>query len=115
MVLRGAAHHAFENVGQISLGVDAMQFCRVEKLFCYEAGPGGYGLYRQLIGLGHECVVVSPSLIPMKPGDKVKTDRRDVALTVALEKRASELAAPNPLADRIVQLWSPIAATATES
>ena len=44
--------------------------------FCYEAGPCGYGLHRLLTGYGHECVVVAPSLIPMKAGDRVKTDRR---------------------------------------
>ena len=38
--------------------------------FCYEAGPCGYGLHRLLTGLGHECVVVAPSLIPMKVGSK---------------------------------------------
>ena len=38
--------------------------------FCYEAGPCGYGLHRQLTGLGHECIVVAPSLIPMKAGDR---------------------------------------------
>jgi transposase len=36
--------------------------------FCYEAGPTGYGLYRQLTALGHDCIVVAPSLIPRKPG-----------------------------------------------
>jgi transposase len=45
--------------------------------FCYEAGPCGYGLYRQITMLGHECVVVAPSLVPTRPGDHVKTDRRD--------------------------------------
>jgi len=45
--------------------------------FCYEAGPCGYGIYRQLTEMGHECIVVAPSLIPMKAGDRVKTDRRD--------------------------------------
>ena len=45
--------------------------------FCYEAGPCGYELYRYLTGEGHICVVVAPSLIPKKPGDKVKTDKRD--------------------------------------
>jgi transposase len=45
--------------------------------FCYEAGPCGYGLHRQITDLGHECVVVAPSLIPMKAGDRIKTDRRD--------------------------------------
>ncbi len=43
--------------------------------FCYEAGPCGYGVWRHLRGLGHDCVVVAPSLIPRKPGDRVKTDR----------------------------------------
>jgi transposase len=46
-------------------------------LFCYEAGPCGYGLYRQVINSGHECQVVAPSLIPCKPGERIKTDRRD--------------------------------------
>lgn len=48
-------------------------------LFCYEAGPCGYGLYRQLLGLGHDAQVVAPSLIPRKPGERIKTDRRDAA------------------------------------
>jgi transposase len=58
--------------------------------FCYEAGPCGYGLYRQLSGLGHACVVVAPSLIPTKAGDRVKTDRRDAAMLAKLH-RAGEL------------------------
>jgi len=45
--------------------------------FCYEAGPCGYGLYRQILKLGHDCEVVAPSLIPNKPGERIKTDRRD--------------------------------------
>jgi transposase len=45
--------------------------------FCYEAGPTGYGLYRLLKSLSHECLVVAPSLIPKKAGDRVKTNRRD--------------------------------------
>ena len=45
--------------------------------FCYEAGPCGYGIQRQLSEAGHECVVAAPSLIPRKPGDRIKTDRRD--------------------------------------
>src|SRR5919112_2697577 len=58
--------------------------------FCYEAGPTGYGLHRLLTGLGHHCTVVAPSLIPRKPGDRVKTNRRD-ALTLARLPRAGEL------------------------
>jgi transposase len=60
--------------------------------FCYEAGPTGYGLYRQLIAMGHECTVVAPSLIPRKPGDRVKTNRRD-ATQLARLLRAGELTA----------------------
>jgi len=48
-------------------------------LFCYEAGPCGYGLYRQILKLGHDCQVVAPSLIPNKPGERIKTDRRDAS------------------------------------
>src|ERR1700704_1863494 len=60
--------------------------------FCYEAGPTGYGLYRQIKALGHDCVVVAPSLIPKRPGDRVKTNRRD-ALNLAKLLRAGELTA----------------------
>ncbi|MFM2044570.1 MAG: hypothetical protein RLY86_3146, partial [Pseudomonadota bacterium] len=45
--------------------------------FCYEAGPTGYGLYRQILELGHTCDVVAPSLVPKRPGEQVKTNRRD--------------------------------------
>jgi len=46
---------------------------------CYEAGPCGYALYWQLTALGVACQVVAPTLVPVKPGDRVKTDRRDAA------------------------------------
>ena len=61
-------------------------------LFCYEAGPCGYGLYRQLIGSGHDCQVVAPSQIPKKAGDRIKTDRRD-ALKLARLLRSGDLTA----------------------
>ena len=61
-------------------------------LFVYEAGPCGYGLYRQIVASGHACEVVAPSLIPQKAGDRVKTDRRD-ALGLARLSRAGELTA----------------------
>jgi transposase len=60
--------------------------------FCYEAGPTGYGLYRLIKSLGHDCIVVAPSLIPSKPGDRVKTNRRD-AVNQARLLRAGELTA----------------------
>ena len=58
--------------------------------FCYEAGPTVYGLHRQITALGHECVVVAPSLIPRRPGERVKTNRRD-AVSHAKLHRAGEL------------------------
>jgi transposase len=58
--------------------------------FCYEAGPCGYGIQRQLTGMGHDCAVVAPSLIPRKPGVRIKTDRRD-ATNLAKLHRAGEL------------------------
>jgi transposase len=61
-------------------------------LFCYKAGPRGYGLYRQLLSLGHDCQVVVPSLIPRKPGERVKTDRRDVQ-KLSRHLRAGDLTA----------------------
>jgi len=66
--------------------------------FCYEAGPTGYGLHRLITSMGHPCTVVAPSLIPRKPGDRVKTNRRD-AIGLAKLLRAGELTAvwvPDP-------------------
>jgi len=60
--------------------------------FCYEAGPCGYGIQRQLTSAGHQCAVVAPSLIPRKPGARIKTDRRD-AINLAKLHRAGELTA----------------------
>ena len=60
--------------------------------FCYEAGPTGYGLHRQVKSLGHECIVAAPSLIPKKPGDRVKTNRRD-AVGLAKLLRSGDLTA----------------------
>ena len=59
---------------------------------CYEAGPTGYVLYWQLTELGVECVVIAPTLVPVKAGDRVKTDRRD-ALRLARSHRAGDLTA----------------------
>lgn len=64
---------------------------RYERLqVCFEAGPTGYGLYRQIQELGHDCMVVAPALIPQRRGDRVKTNRRD-AVTLARLHRAGEL------------------------
>ena len=62
---------------------------------CYEAGPGGYQLQRLLTTLGVACDVVAPSLIPIRAGDRVKTDRRDAKKLVRLY-RAGELVFVQP-------------------
>lgn len=58
--------------------------------FVYEAGPCGYEVHRQITALGHLCAVIAPALTPVRPGDRVKTDRRD-ADKLARFKRAGEL------------------------
>ena len=84
---------AIENTGPATAKLVRKLAAKYERLtFCYEAGPTGYGLHRQIKSLGYECVVVAPSLIPKRPGDKVKTNRRD-ALSLAKLLRADELTA----------------------
>src|SRR5215470_17300056 len=58
-------------------------------VFVSEAGPCGYGLYRYLTTQGHVCWVVAPSLIPTKPGERVKPNRRD-AVTLARLMRSGD-------------------------
>lgn len=58
--------------------------------FCYEAGPTGYGLHRCITDLGHDCIVIAPTAMPRRPGDRVKTNRRD-AMDLARLLRADEL------------------------
>jgi transposase len=86
-------HGVVENRADIVVRLAERLGRRGERLrFCYEAGPCGYGLHRLLSELGHDCVVVAPSLIPKKPGDRVKTNRRD-ATKLARLHRAGELTA----------------------
>ena len=96
-VAEGGRTGSIEYLGEISNDPGAIgKLCkRLERAglvlsFCYEAGPCGYGVYRQLTDLGHQCDVVAPSLIPKKPGDRVKTDRRDATMLARL-LRAGEL------------------------
>lgn len=60
--------------------------------FVYEAGPCGYHLHRQMTALGQTCTVIAPGLTPRKPGDRVKTDRRDAEKLADLH-RAGQLTA----------------------
>jgi transposase len=73
---------------------------------CYEAGPTGYALYWQLVELGVECEIVAPTLVPQKPGERVKTDRRD-AIKLARCHRAGDLTAvfvPEPALEALRDL-----------
>ncbi|GAC1478238.1 MAG: IS110 family transposase [Acetobacteraceae bacterium] len=73
---------------------------------CFEAGPTGYGLYRQIQDLGHDCLVIAPALIPKRAGERVKTNRRD-AVTLARLHRAGELTGvwvPDPVHEAIRDL-----------
>ncbi len=88
---RGEMAHTVKAVGKLIERL-SKEFDGQVLLFCYEAGPCGYGLYRQIVEAGHECEVVAPSLIPKKAGERVKTDRRD-ALKLARYLRAGDLTA----------------------
>lgn len=93
---------AAESAGEVrSLGVIPNRLESIRKLVkklglvkhlrvCYEAGPTGYVVYWQLTALGVACEVVAPTLVPVKAGDRVKTDRRD-ALKLARSYRAGDL------------------------
>jgi transposase len=61
-----------------------------DMLCCYEAGPCGYGLHRQMGRMGVACEVIAPSLTPRKPGERVRTDKRD-ATKLAILLRGGEL------------------------
>src|SRR3569833_1601973 len=83
-----------------SLGIIANELGAIRRLIqklgkknlraCYEAGPTGFALYRQLVELGIECEVIAPTLIPKTAADRIKTDRRD-ALMLARCYRAGDL------------------------
>jgi transposase len=72
--------------------VERLRIPGVRLVAAYEAGPTGYALHRQLTRLGVECTVAAPSLIPTRPGDRIKTDRRD-AVKLAQLLRSGDLTA----------------------
>jgi transposase len=82
----GVIPNRLESVRKLVQKLGPVQHLRA----CYEAGPTGYVLYWQLTKLGVACEVIAPSLVPTKPGDRVKTDRRD-AEKLARCYRAGEL------------------------
>lgn len=100
--IAGAYAPESRDVEVVVLGTIGPRQCDMDKLirqlqsngaplvFVYGAGPCGYGVYRSLTQTGFACHVVAPSLIPRKPGDRVKTDRRD-AITLARLMRSEDL------------------------
>jgi transposase len=84
----GVIPNRAESVGRLIRKLGKPEQLRV----CYEAGPTGYVLYWQLSELGVKCEVVAPTLVPVKTGDRVKTDRRD-AEKLARSYRAGDLTA----------------------
>jgi transposase len=100
-------HGIIENSpGQIAQLIKRLARKGVSLYFCYEAGPCGYGLHRQILESGHTCIVVAPSTIPIRPGQRIKTDRRD-AVNLARLLRAGELEAvwvPDPAHEAIRDL-----------
>src|SRR5215213_8777964 len=87
--VRLAAVRAGEVVRELSLPFDHERVERELRAWpgarvVYEAGPTGFGLYRHLGGAGVECEIVAPGLVPSRPGDRIKTDRRDARKLAAL-------------------------------
>jgi transposase len=66
--------------------------------FCYEAGVCGFTLQRRIEAMGHQCSVIAPSLVPLKPGDRIKTDRRDAKKLLSLfaAGQLTEVYPPSP-------------------
>jgi hypothetical protein len=84
----GMIPNRLESVGELLKKLGPVEKLRA----CYEAGSTGYVLYWQLAELGVQCEVIAPSLIPIKAGDRVKTDRRD-AEKLARSYRSGDLTA----------------------
>ena len=84
----GVIPNRSDSIGKLVKKLGSAKELRV----CYEAGPTGYAVYWQLTALGVPCEVVAPTLVPVKAGDRVKTDRRD-ALKLARSYRAGDLTA----------------------
>ena len=104
----GVIPNRTESIGRLIRKLGNPEQLRV----CYEAGPTGYVLYWQLSELGVKCEVVAPTLVPVKTGDRVKTDRRD-AEKLARSYRAGDLtpvwvpdAAHEALRDLVRARWA---------
>lgn len=72
----------------------------IELRVAYEAGPTGYALHPQLAAMGIDCIVVAPSLIPVRPGDRIKTDGRARCQDRPVARQAPPLQFPAALQGR---------------
>jgi len=91
---RGGEVRWYGEIGSDAASVRRL-VCKLERSglrlrFCYEVGPTGCGLKRLIEEMGHACAVIAPSLIPLRPGERVKTNRRD-AVKLARLYRAGGL------------------------
>jgi transposase len=80
--IRMAAVRDGELVREATLGYDHEQLLREVRVWpgvrvCQDAGPTGFGLHRALLAAGVDSVIIAPGLVPSRPGDRVKTDKRD--------------------------------------
>lgn len=87
--VRLAAVRGDELLGEVTLPYDHERVAQEVGVWpgarvAYEAGPTGFGLHRYLIDAGVDCEVVAPGLVPVRPGDRVKTDKRDARRLAAL-------------------------------
>ena len=83
-------------------------------VFAYEAGPTGYGVHRYLTGQGVECQVIAPSLIPKRPGDRVKTDRRNAVGLARLLRSGDLTRVYVPTVEDVVSVGDEIMVVVTE-
>lgn len=104
---RDSRDHTPEHFGRIATTKQAIikfikhmqsKYPKATLHFIYEAGPCGYWIYRLLTSLGHYCYIVAPSLIPRKPGVRIKTDKRDAMALTQLLKNSdiSPIYVPEP-------------------
>src|SRR5258705_11908689 len=98
----GAIPHRAESIRKLIKKLGPAEKLRT----CYEAGPKGYVVYWQLAKLGIQCEVVAPTLVPVKAGDRVKTDRRD-AEKLARCYRSGDLTAVMIPDERSQAFWGP--------
>lgn len=94
------------STAQVMKALSRSQCMPAELAIVYEAGPCGYGLYRELSAHGYRCEVVAPSKVPRRPADRIKTDRRDALLLARLHRSAElvPVTVPDPTDEAVRDL-----------